>query len=84
MLGPYVPMLSTQKNEIRAFDLTHIEPTPEGYELDGWEFEIRGWDGMPWTLSLPPGVASLEELPRFNNSDACFAHIHETWPHLAP
>lgn len=38
----------------------------------------------PRNFALPEGVTSIDELPRFTTSNACFAHISETWPHLEP
>ncbi len=33
---------------------------------------------------LPLSIPTIEGLPHFPTSDACFAHISETWPHLQP
>lgn len=33
---------------------------------------------------LPLDIPNRRDLPHFTTSDACFAHISETWPHLSP
>lgn len=73
----FVPMLSIQKSEIRAFALDAIYETDTegGYQLDDYH-------GAPWTLALPPNMTSLDEVPRFTTAAACFAHISEQWPLL--
>ena len=38
----------------------------------------------PANFALPRGWERVEDLPHFTTSDACFAHISETWPHLEP
>ena len=71
----FVPMLSIEKSEIRAFALDAIYETADGYQLDDYH-------GAPWILALPPNVTTLEEVPRFNNAEACFDHIAAQWPLL--
>lgn len=77
-----VPMLSVQKNEVRAFFLDPIYQVHGGFEctgtLDGDPF------GEPWVLDLPPGVDYIGDLPQFENSDECYDYIRKTWPHLQP
>ncbi len=36
------------------------------------------------SFMLPLDIPRWSGLPHFTTSDACFAHISETWPHLSP
>lgn len=75
----YVPMLSVVKKEVRAFvlDLIWEDTNPGRY------FTSRNCPDT-WYMELPPGATSLEDLPRFEDPDACYAYIRETWPYLQP
>ena len=75
MLRTYVPMLSIQKSELRAFALDAIYETEDGFQLDDYH-------GAPWILALPPNHISLQTVPRFDNPAACFEYIASHWPLL--
>lgn len=70
--------LSRGKTELRVIRHDAIYPTAT-------LFACHHHSGVPWTLQLPPGVESFDDLPRFDDVDAAWQSVRDDYcPSLHP